>query len=162
MIEQRLIVRKFWSLPAWHLTGVAVGEALVHGDRHGEKVRESDSGTVYSWSGYSVTLHKDACERYWHALIGDKPKVYVICCESGDDEELPIRPLVITVDYDEAVAYAETDEQVLSMTIPAELYRYMEKFVLEHYQPKQFKKRKRTEWSDDDPVSHPTDGRPLS
>lgn len=34
-------------------------------------------------------------------------------------------------------------------TGPDELYRYMESFVLQHYQPKEFKKRKRRKWSEE-------------
>ncbi|MEE9320702.1 MAG: DUF3305 domain-containing protein [Granulosicoccus sp.] len=149
LLERRLIKRKFWSLPSWTLAGVAFGEQLAHAGADGRKVRETEAGQIWSWSGYHITLYKDACERYWHALIGDKPKVYVICREDIDTNDVPLEPLLVTVDYDEATAYAETDELVLSASIPAELYRYMEGFVLEHYQPEPFRKRKRRDWSEE-------------
>lgn len=147
LLERRVIRRKFWSLPSWRLEGVVTGESVVHEATAGRKIRESDDGTeTWSWSGYRLTLYKDACERYWHALVGDKPLVYVACREIEGSENA-VEPAVVTVDYDEATAYAETDDLVLSAPIPGDLYRYMEAFVLEHYRPQKFEKRKRRNWS---------------
>ena len=155
VIERREIVRSFWTAPSWYLSGVLVGDGLAS-MQSGTVVRESDERAERAWSGFKVTLYRDACERYWHALIGDKPKVYVVCRETsaGDDESgiADIEPIVVTIDYDEATAYAETDELVLSREIPGELYRHMEAFVLQHYKPKPFKKRKRKVWADGEPA----------
>ena len=147
LMERHVVARRFWSVPTWRLSGVVTGDGVMHGGEGGRMVRElADGGEAWSWSGYRVTLFKDACERYWHALIGDRPLVYVVCRESPDDTT-PLQPLVVTVDYDEATAYAETDELVLSAPIPGDLYRYMEAFVLEHYRPQKFEKRKRRRWA---------------
>ena len=156
LLERRLIKRSFWSVPSWYLSSVAVGDDLQANFTPGELAYRTDSGDVYAWSGFTITLYRDACERYWHALIGDKPQVYVMCREvedSGESEagvQDAIEPIHVTIDYDDASAYAETDQMVLSAAIPPELYRYMEQFVLTHYEPKEFKKRKRRKWSEDE------------
>ncbi len=159
VIERREIVRKFWSAPSWYLSGVLVGDGLAP-MADGTVIRESSQRDERLWGGFTVTLYKDACERYWHALIGDKPLVYVVCRETGvvddPDTEAGIEPIVVTIDYDEATAFAETDELVLSTEIPGELYRHMESFVLQHYRPKEFRKRKRKKWIDGE---SPTDKR---
>jgi len=157
ILERRMISRSFWSLPSWYLHTVAVGEHLIAGDAlstgKGSAAGQSDKGDLFAWTGFDVMLYKDACERYWHALIGDKPLVYVVCRDEADEAEscsanaLNLRPVVVTLDYDDASAAAETDSPVLSAPVPAELYRYMERFVLAHYQPTEFKKRKRRNWS---------------
>ncbi|MFK7995485.1 MAG: DUF3305 domain-containing protein [Granulosicoccus sp.] len=159
ILERRTISRSFWSLPSWYLHTVAIGEHLVTGHAlsggKGMVAGQSDKGDLFAWSGFEVALYKDACERYWHALIGDKPLVYVICRDEADDidssdtDTFSLQPAVVTVDYDDASAAAETDSPVLSAPIPSELYRYMERFVLTHYQPQEFKKRKRRNWSDE-------------
>jgi len=151
VLERREVVTRFWSAPSWYLSSVLVGEALAdHVDA--QPLRETERGREFAWSGHRVTLYKDACERYWHALIGDRPLVYVVCRERavGDDSDAGagIAPVVVTIDYDEATAFAETDELVLSGDITPELYRYMEAFVLEHYRPKPFEKRRRKRWAD--------------
>lgn len=151
MLEKRMINHQRWQVPSWNLYGIAVGGAISMENSTGDKVSDTADGEVFSWSGYTVKLYKDACERYWHALIGDKPLVYVVCKDDVDDSPHghTVEPLLVTVDYDEATAHAETDALVLTKTIPGELYRYMEAFVLEHYKPKPFEKRKRKKWVED-------------
>lgn len=153
-----MITRSFWSLPSWYLHTVAVGEHLVAADSrqscYGVAAGNSELGELFAWSGFQVTLYKDACERYWHALIGNRPLVYVVCRDDTDDEldvaaAQTLKPMLVTIDYDEASASAETDDPVLSMAIPGELYRAMETFVLQHYEPKEFKKRKRRKWAEE-------------
>ena len=167
LLERRIIKRSFWSLPSWYLHTVAVGENLAASDALASggaaAAGNTDKGDLFAWSGFHLTLYKDACERYWHALIGDKPLVYVVCRDDTDDVDGPdpaavsIHPVIVTVDYDEATACAETDELVLTTAIPTDLYRYMEDFVLQHYEPKEFKKRKRKKWSEDPPVGNTFD-----
>ncbi|ASJ75118.1 hypothetical protein IMCC3135_25275 [Granulosicoccus antarcticus IMCC3135] len=149
-----MISRSFWSMPSWYLHAVAVGEHVAAADSaagSAAQAGQTDKGELFAWSGFQVTLYRDACERYWHALIGDKPLVYVVCREIEDvaDDAIALRPVLVTIDYDEAAAFLENDELVLSGPIPAELYRHMEAFVLQHYKPKEFKKRKRHKWSND-------------
>jgi len=150
LLEKRLVKRRFWQSHAWYLSTVALGEGIVDSGTDGELAYSSPTGNVYRWGGFQVTLYKDACERYWHALISDTPKIYVVCRDADPETDAhDIAPLSITVDYDEALAFAETDDLVLSSGIPPELYRHMEEFVLAHYRPVPFKKRKRKNWSDD-------------
>jgi len=153
LLEKRLLKSQRWQIPSWYLHGVAVGDSMAHQSIPGQQVGSTENGEIYSFGGYCVTLYKDACERYWHALIGDKPLVYVVCDEEVESEEhnLSVEPKVVTIDYDEAISHVETDGLVLSTAIPAELYRYMEAFVLQHYHPKPFEKRKRKKWLDNNP-----------
>ncbi len=160
LLERRTITRSFWTLPSWYLHTVAVGQNVAASDTPRSAVfsGNTEKGDLFAWSEFHVTLYKDACERYWHALIGTKPLVYVVCREldgtpsdAGDPEtnSVCIQPEIVTIDYDEAVAASETDSLVLSGPIPPELYRYMEGFVLQHYKPKPLKKRKRRNWIDE-------------
>ena len=155
LLERRIITRSFWSMPSWYLYAVVVGDnvsASTSMSGSGSLAGSTEKGDLFAWTGHTVTLYKDACERYWHALIGDKPLVYVVCRDDADDEEhsdVSVSPIIVTIDYDEATACAETDSLVLSAPIPPELYRYMESFVLEHYKPAPFKKRKRRNWSEE-------------
>lgn len=147
VLEKRIVSGSYWTMPSWYLHTVAVGNSLAANKSvsgaGGVRAGSTDKGELFAWPDFEVTFYKDACERYWHALIGDKPLVYVICDE--DD----MQPVSVTVDYDEASAGSETDSPVLSAPIPAELYQCMERFVLDHYQPSEFKKRKRRKWSEE-------------
>lgn len=157
LLERRMISRSFWSMPSWYLHTVAVGDNVAVSDQltsSATPAGSTDQGQLFAWHGHKVTLYKDACERYWHALIGDSPLIYVVCRDDADDVDstdpllAAVTPVIVTIDYDEATACAETDALVLSRPIPPELYRYMEAFVLQHYKPAPFKKRKRRNWSE--------------
>ncbi len=150
VLQKRMIEGKFWSVPSWSLEAVLVGHE-ISGDVAGEPLHQNDESgeqgrSFYLWGGYTVTLYKDACERYWHALIGDQPLVYVVLRE--DEADNTIEPALVTIDYDEATAHSETDAEVLTAEIPGELYRLMERYVMQHYRPEGFKKRKRKNWSE--------------
>ena len=178
VLEQRDIVGKFWVVPSWHLEAVLVGENIAFNNTaHSlgtealakatadnslaspaadvsqstatSKTGRETRSTQSIWPGYSVHLYRDACERYWHALIGERPLVYVVLRE--DEVDATVEPALVTIDYDEATAHAETDDQVLSADIPRELYQRMEAFVLDHYKPADFSKRKRKKWHAQDP-----------
>lgn len=155
VLQKRLIEGKFWTVPSWSLAAVLVGhelstevagEPLIQEDQH--KSADGESQEHFLWGGYAVTLYRDACERYWHSLIGEKPLVYVVLRE--DEADGSVEPAIVTIDYDEATAHCETDAEVLTAEIPGELYRMMERYVLHHYRPAEFKKRKRKNWSKDD------------
>ena len=146
-----MIKRDFWESAVWSLDSVLVGQNLAHKGASGTVLPsrvEEDNMSRHLWSDFTVRLYRDACERYWHALIGDEPKVYVVLDE--DDTDGTVEPWLVTIDYDEATAHTEIDADVLTAPIPGELYILMEQYVLQHYKPVPFKKRKRKNWSADD------------
>lgn len=144
-----MIKGPFWQQASWYLDSILTGEHLTANSDTGVKTADTAQGELYLWTGYRITMYRDACERYWHALIGDKPLVYVVCNE--DETDGSVEPALVTLDYDEATAHSETDGKVLSTDIPSELYQIMETFVLQNYKPKPFKKRKRKNWSGEKP-----------
>jgi len=150
VLQRRIVRGSFWEAPVWTLDSVLVGQGLVNDDADGEELAtgsspSTDSDTTrHLWGGFAVCLYRDACERYWHALIGEEPKVYVVMKE--DEVDASTEPAIVTIDYDEATAHSETDAEVLTAEIPGELYRIMEQYVLEHYKPVAFEKRKRKNW----------------
>jgi hypothetical protein len=52
----------------------------------------------------------------------------------------------LTLSYDAAAAYMEVDELVSRVAMPAEVYRWAESFVMQHYVPERKKKRRRDDW----------------
>ena len=63
-----------------------------------------------------------------------------------DDENGEFTPILVTADYDEAMAYQEADDTILSAPMPEKVYLALERFVLENYSPVQKKRRKRKQW----------------
>lgn len=137
-----------WSSGQWEVIGLVAGEVgeKLTGNTGSNQVNKRDIGNgQILWSGLNVQLHKDDAESYYHNLMCDKPKAFIIC-KSDEVEGDQCQPFLVTLSYDEAASYMEVDELVLSVDIPAELYRWVEQFVLEHYVPEKKRKRKRESW----------------
>ncbi len=161
VLERKLVKGDFWESPVWSLDSVLVGEKLSYNGAAGTELPDSgnrDGRTRHLWNGYTVRLYRDACERYWHALIGNEPKVYVVL--EKDEIDGTVEPWLVTIDYDEATAHTEIDAEVVTAPIPGELYVVMEQYVLQHYKPVPFKKRKRKNWSADENSVNPNGDKP--
>ena len=136
-----------WSNGQWDVSGLVVGEKVTSQQLSKQAVRSDSENTQYLWSGFTVELFKDDAESYYYNLMSDNPQAFVIC---RNEEEVndQIQPFLVTLSSDEANSYMEVDELVYSVKMPAELYRWVEQFVLEYYIPVKKKKRKRINWKD--------------
>jgi len=100
----------------------------------------------FLWTGLVLSFFRDGGESYWHTLVGEQQEIFVICQEDEDDG---LCPILVTADYDEAMAYQEADDTIFSSPMPAPVYQTLERFVLENYAPEQKKRRKRKQWHDE-------------
>ncbi|MES9969019.1 MAG: DUF3305 domain-containing protein [Candidatus Thiodiazotropha sp.] len=138
-----------WQENRWEAVGII--SDLVEGRT--EKAAPSlihQEGSVnrYLYTGFTLRLHEDECESYYYNLLSNQPHCYVVA--NLDDRGKP-EPFLVSLSYDEAHAYLEGDDAVFNVPLPAELYRWTEAFVLEHYVPKKRTKRKRTDWKNSSP-----------
>ena len=129
-----------WSDYQWQAVGITVGK-----DNSGETqepllVNEQGEVRQYLYRGFNVSLHLDECESYYHNLMSPKPSCYVVTRQ--DENHVPV-PFLVSMSFDEAHAYLESDEEVYDVEIPPELYRWLEAYVLAHYVAVKRKKRKR-------------------
>ena len=108
--------------------------------------------TIQAIGNEIAIIWGDGSESYWHTLVGEQQQIYVVCQDDEDDE---IAPLLVTADYDEAMAYHEADDTVLSASMPAEIYQVLERFVLENYAPQQKTRRKRKQWHSQEQQDEP-------
>ncbi len=132
-----------WSYPSWQALGVVAGEQVTKPGLKRTLVRCDDSNQEYLWSGFTLELFKDGAESYYYNLIGTNPSLFVICREEDDGS---LVPSLVTANPDEAGAHMEADDTVFSVAMPAEIYKWLEAFVVENYVPQRKKKRKRTDW----------------
>jgi len=147
VMERELIEHRGWRVPRWRVAGVLAGEA-VSAQRERVPVPGAHEGyEQYLYRGFAIELHRDSGESYWHNLMAATPKLFVICRE---DETGELAPFAVTANYDEAGAYLEADDTVLSAPMPPEVYRWLERYVVEHCRPSEPKKRRRARWGESD------------
>lgn len=143
LVEYREVQDNRWEDGRWQVAGVLAGSGQGEGDAQARPLHAADEGRQYLWNGLRLQLHRDDAESYYFNLVSDRPSVFVICSQEAGE---PPRPFIATLSYGEATSYMETDELVESVAMPAELYRWAERFVLEHYVPEKRRKRKRDNW----------------
>jgi hypothetical protein len=137
-----------WSIDQWSVIGLLPAQA----SQRFEKTMLRDDGHLsqYSWSGYDVALYLDDVESYHFNLEGESPSIFVIGeYADAEDETGEIVPLLVTLSYDEAASYMETDSPIFNLPIPGEIQLWVEQYVLDNYRPVEKKKRKRQRWQQD-------------
>lgn len=132
-----------WVDYSWNAVGVAVADDDAGPEP--QQVFAQDDIARFLYPGLRIELHKDECESYYHNLVSPTPRCFVIAelC----DGEAP-KPFHASLSFDEAHAYLEGDSEVYAVDIPPELYRWSEAYVLQHYAPEKKRKRKLTDWSE--------------
>jgi hypothetical protein len=134
-----------WQSGYWKVTGLIAGGKPATQGVCRETLRVGGPEEQHLWTGLSIRLHKDEVEGYYFNILGETPKVFVIC-NRKDDESL--QPIIATLSHDEAASYLEGDAVVDPVPMPAELYRWVERYVLENYLPEKKRKRKRDSWKE--------------
>lgn len=136
-----------FKTPVWSLCDLLVRGEGGGGVREKTVVEDTPECKRFLWTGFMLNFYRDGGESYWHTLVGEQQEIFVVCQEDEDDG---LAPLLVTADYDEAMAYHEADDTILSTAMPERIYHTIERFVLENYAPEQKKRRKRKQWHGDE------------
>ncbi len=155
----RVLVGGFRT-PVWSLAELIVrGETETKVDRPERTViATSDDSERYLWTGLHLSFYRDGGQSYWHTMVGQQQELFVVCQDSED--ERGTMPILVTADYDEAMAYHEADDTVLTAPMPELIYQTLERFVLENYTPEEKKRRKRKDWHNKEGADEPFAKRP--
>ena len=151
LLERRLARVGPWSQVQWEAVAVVAGEAVVSERGSATLVHEDDECRRYLWPGLVVELFPDGCESYWYNLLSERPSLFVVCFEMDEDEdqdgEIELVPAVVTASQDEANAHLESDDPVYSVPMPEKIVEWVERYVVENYEPEVKKKRRRQDWT---------------
>lgn len=142
VVLERRPAKSQWAEHVWTAAGITVGR---HTEIEPQLVREEDDIAYYLLGGLHVALHVDECESYYHNMMSDTPRAYVVA-HVEDASPMP-QPFLISMSFDEAHAYLEGDDEIYAVDIPAELYRWTEAFVIANYFPEKKRKRKLRDWT---------------
>lgn len=134
-----------WIDSKWEVLSVIPARMGVNNDVDKSAV-EGVEHRIVRHDGLSLRLHPDESESYYHNLMVDDPRCFVVC-RQDEDTDIPV-PTLVTVSFDEANAYAEGDDRVESVSLPLSLHQAVESYVLTHFVPTKRTKRKRQNWKD--------------
>lgn len=147
VMQHRRVENNIWLSEKWEVEAVVSGGETASGVPKRNVLRIGNDDEKYIWSNYHIVLHKDQAESYYFNIISDTPFVFVVCTDEEDDGELV--PFTVSVNYDEAASNIEVDNDVFQVPMPAEIYKWVEAFVLNNYVPEKRKKRKLVNWKKD-------------
>ena len=143
VIMQQSPSHNAWLAQQWQAVGILAAGRDGDADREVTLIHQEGEVSRYLYSGFSLRLHVDECESYYHNLLSSEPRCYVVANQADDGRPVPF---LVSLSFDEAHAYLEGDETVYAVPVPAEVYRWTEAFVLAHYVPTKRTKRKRADW----------------
>jgi hypothetical protein len=133
-----------WRVASWAVVGVVSGAELSVQQARGVPIHSEGGEEQFLWGGLQLELYRDAAASYWANLTAHQPALFVLCSE---DESGRLVPKSVTADQDEASSGVEVDDRVFRADIPPELYQRLEAFVIEHHMPEEKRRRKRSDWS---------------
>lgn len=145
VIMQKTELDNPWVNESWQAIGVTVGRHPSENSQQLQLIFQEDKISQYLLSGFKIVLYADECESYYHNLMTHSPRCFIIA--DLDENDVP-QPFLVTLSLDEAHSYLEGDEEVYTVDIPAELYRWSEAFILSHYAPAKKVKRKLKNWKE--------------
>lgn len=134
-----VMVASEWASEAWHhrVQGVVSGQRFA-GDRPSKQLmRDGETLRLYLWTGFRLHLYRRYVNDYALNIRNDAPSVFVVHRRPGPDG---LEPFAVTVSMDEAQKLdapelRDPDEHISKVPMPPEVYRWVEEFVLDHYEP---------------------------
>ena len=135
----------------------ALGVLVRDGDEEKSVSQVYQNGEVEQFlvTGMTLQLYPDECESYYHNLMSPEPGCFVVASQPEESSEMPM-PYLVSLSFDEVHAYLEGDEQIYSVPIPPELYKWAEAYVLTNYVAIKKTKRKLRNWSESEKRGKPS------
>jgi len=133
-----------WQDYRWELVGITTNRQHARDAAAVTVVHQADVKQIL-YGGMPLHLYRDECESYYHNLRAPAPLCFVLT--RRDDDDVPV-PFMVTLSFDEAHAYTEGDDEVFTAGLPAELYQWLDAYVVANYVPRTRQKRKRDAWKE--------------
>jgi len=115
-----------------------------------ERVEDSAAGSTWRFGPFAIELVRSEGEGYFLNLQSASPSVFVMWRPAEDGTGPPVRPVVVTVSYNEAARMLDAGEQVEPVPIAPEIYDWADPFMRAHYTPEPRKKVRRNDPFADD------------
>ncbi len=139
LLQKIKVKNNIWINEKWQALGVIPNKENKNSSNLSTLISNINNEPVYQYRRFILEFVYDELDSYYQNISSNNASIFIIC--RYDDKNTPI-PFLVTLSYDEAAIYMETDEIVYASAIDIEIYQKIEKFVLKYYQPKKRKKRK--------------------
>jgi hypothetical protein len=149
VLMRRVVLVNRWASERWQPEAVIpAGVPGVLQDQEAvapERVADDPSGTTWRFPAFGIDLHRTEGEGYFLNLGSPSPSVFVMWRAADDGVLPPVRPVVVTVSYNEAARMLDAGEQVEPVPMAPEIFGWVEPFMRAHYTPEPRKKIRRND-----------------
>jgi hypothetical protein len=144
VLIERTPLNSRWASERWEPRTV---ELAASDEAYGESGADAvaEGGSRWRFSLFAIELHRSEAEGYFLNVTAPDPKIFVMCRPAEDGAEPPLRPVLVTVSYNEAARMLDGGEQVEAVPMLPEILEWMNPFVAEHYKPEPRKKIRRND-----------------
>ena len=135
VIVERVPSTSRWETHRWDVAGVVP-------DQGGEPRTIVENGGLLQrlYPGFALALHRDEAEGYYLNVSSDQPSVFVsLRIDEGGTEPHPFQ---VTLSYNEAARWMDSNERVERAPAWPELVAWMGEWVEQNYRPEPKKRRK--------------------
>jgi len=134
VIMERVRLEDRWATEKWEAKGILLDTSPPGSAER--VILEDGQTTQVLFPGMTLNLEPAEAEGYLLNLTSPEPKVFVLW--RADDEDA--RPEQLTVSYNEGTRWFDSEENVDSVPLPAELVPWIAEYAAAHYRPEPKKK----------------------
>jgi uncharacterized protein DUF3305 len=152
VVVERIPLASRWASERWQPVAVemaSLGEPVPAADARAPgdcDVESLDaSGDRWRCKGFEFELHPTEAEGYFLNITSPDPRVFVMWRPFDDGRMPPVRPVLVTVSYNQAGRFMDGGEQVEGVRMLPEIASAMRAFVAIHYKPEPRRKVKRND-----------------
>ena len=143
VVMERVPLASLWQSETWR--PFAVVPSLAAEDAVGACIALDAEGHRWRFPGHVIELHPVEAEGYFLNLTSPAPCVFVMWRTVEGSAPPPVRPVLVTVSYNEAGRLMDGGERVGSVAMPGGIADWVRPFVAEHYKPEPRRKVKRND-----------------
>lgn len=138
VVMERVPIQNRWASVVWRVAAVVPDEGRV-----GEPVREelADGLLRITYPGLELGIFRDEAEGYFLNLQSPEPSIFAVWRWNEDESEAI--PSMVTLSYNEAARWMDSQEKVERVEMPIALYQTLSTWVAENYEPPRKKQRVR-------------------
>jgi hypothetical protein len=151
VIVERVPLANRWASERWQPAAVEVAVPRARAPRARDVVPGSGSavadGDDNHWrcSGFEIELHPTEAEGYFLNITAPDPRIFVMWRPFDDGAMPPVRPVLVTVSYNEAARFMDGGESVDGVPMLPSIAGWIRSFVDVHYKPEPRKKVRRND-----------------
>src|SRR4051812_488080 len=145
VVMDRVALNNRWASEQWQPASVVpVGEGRGAAASP-ECILDTDARTSWLFAGMEIELHRAEGEGYYLNLTSDTPVVFVLWRTYDDGTQPVVRPLIVTLSYNEAGRFMDGGEHVDPVPMADSIRDWLAAFVAANYKPEPRKKMRRND-----------------